>query len=83
MKKRAYYCIQVPGALGYEFMNHDFYIGFHRNSQKTANYWQANTTSMGDRYHLLKTAQEMGTDDLAQAYDKAISTKKDEDEEEE
>ena len=81
MIKQAQYNIRTPKALVGEFFNHDFYIGMGPSAVKVAQWWDS--ASLREKYHLLKTAEERGDDDLATAYEEALATMPGEDHEEE
>lgn len=80
MIKQAQYNIRTPKALVGEFFNNDFYIGMGPSAVKVAQWWDA--ASLSEKYHLLKTAEASGSDDLATAYDEALATMPREDSEE-
>lgn len=72
MNKSAHYNIRMPRHLVGEFLSDEFYIGRGPHAVKIAAWWQS--APLRDRYHLLKTAQEAGEEDLSTVYDKALAT---------
>lgn len=67
MRKEAMYRVNTPSALQDEFMGNDFYIAKGPNSQKVAHYWQ--NATHGEKYTLLKRAEELEDDDITSAYE--------------
>lgn len=81
MSSNILYKIQAPVAVRDEFISNDFFIPNTNKGQKVASIWDKSTH--GEKYAMLKTAQEEDTDDLAEAYDAHMKRKTETSDEEE